>query len=118
MGASNSCLSLLWEGLWDTPSLTPIVAVPPSLYTERCGVCWGAGGGTLELTGKFSYFLQRTGKLQGMAALSPPLPPQLEEEKLVISLWGAHKRHLQVPSHSGDSGHLLRSMLMSFYSVT
>lgn len=72
----------------------------------------------MELTGKFSYFLQRTGKLQGMAALSPPLPPQLEEEKLVISLWGAHKRHLQVPSHSGDSGHLLRSMLMSFYSVT
>lgn len=90
MGASNSCLSLLWEGLCDTSSLTPVVAVPPSLYTKRStwGVCvWGVGG-ILELTGKFSYFLQRTGKLQGMAALSPP--PFSSRKKNWSSLFGAH----------------------------
>lgn len=69
----------------------------------------------------FSYFLLRTLKLQEWL-LSLPHLLQLREEKLVIaaSLWGPGitQCHLQVPSLSTDSGHLLGSMLMSFFFLS
>lgn len=99
--------------LWQMSSLISSVAISPSLFTFQKG----RGGVILELIGHFSDFLQRTVQLQGMAA-PRPTPFGSRRKNWSSPLFGAlgsHKCHFLVPNHNGDSGHLLRSMIMSFF---
>ena len=104
---ADSCPSLLWEVLCRRclPSLTPSVPIPPRLSPK------GAGG-ILELMGNF-YFLARARNSRSSCPTCFRSRRKIWSSPVFGAL-GSHKCQLLVPSHDGDSGHLLRSTLMSF----